>query len=558
MKPHWTLLPQASGASRIAAQLGIHPAIASILLRRGVRTPSEISDFLNPALELLQDPFVFQDMEKAVRRIRRAVADREKILVYGDYDVDGVTGSAILCPALKRMGADVEAHIPHRIEEGYGLNLGTLARFAEKKLGLVITVDNGITGIEPIRFLVSKGIDVIIVDHHAPKGEIPPAYAILSAAVGEKKGDPNLAACGVAFKLAWALLGSLEAVRHTLDLVALGTVADLAPVRGDNRTLLKHGLPALSRTQRPGLVALMKVARISRRHVSYRDIAFGLAPRINASGRMGSPLHAFELLTTDSEEAAARLAKFLDEGNRERQRVEAAAFEQAAEEVRTNFADPGENRVLVLHHSEWHEGVLGIVAARLVERFQRPSIVIAMKDQIGKGSGRSLPHFSLFDCVLSCEDLLENFGGHAQACGLTIRGENVEEFRRRINRSALEADALGGIPALEIDGELAPGEIDLKFLKDLERLAPFGPGNKKPLFLSKGLRMKGPPARRGKDTLVCWMTDENGQNTCEVVGFRAFGRWNGSPQNRYDVVHRPSLREFDGIASIQLELEDWA
>ena len=557
MKPHWTLLSPAPSASRIAAELDIHPAIASILLRRGLHTPSEISDFLDPSLSSLQDPFVFQDMDKAVRRIRRAIADREKILVYGDYDVDGVTGSAVLYPALKKMGAQVEVHIPHRIQEGYGLNRETLGRLAEKGLGLVITVDNGITGVEQIRFLVSRGVDVIIVDHHTPKGEIPPAYAILSAAVGEKKGDPNLAACGVAFKLAWALLGDLESVRACLDLVALGTVADLAPVLGDNRVLLKHGLPELSRSKRPGLAALMKVARISRRHVSYRDIAFGLGPRINASGRMGSPLHAFELLTTDSEETAARLAKLLDDGNRERQRVEAEAFEQAVERVRADFSGPSEHPVLVLHHPQWHEGVLGIVAARLVERFQKPSIVISMKDRVGKGSGRSLPQFSLFDCVLKCENLLESFGGHAQACGLTIREENIDEFRRRVNQSALETSALSVRAALEIEGELALGELDLKFLKDLERLAPFGPGNKKPLFLSKGLKVKGEAKKRGKDTLVCWMTDAGGQNTCEAIGFRAFSRWNASSERQRDIVHRPSLRESDGIASIQLELEDW-
>ncbi len=557
MKPHWTLLSPAPSASRIAAELDIHPAIASILLRRGLHTPSEISDFLDPSLSSLQDPFVFQDMDKAVWRIRRAIADREKILVYGDYDVDGVTGSAVLYPALKKMGAQVEVHIPHRIQEGYGLNRETLGRLAEKGLGLVITVDNGITGVEQIRFLVSRGVDVIIVDHHTPKGEIPPAYAILSAAVGEKKGDPNLAACGVAFKLAWALLGNLESVRACLDLVALGTVADLAPVLGDNRVLLKHGLPELSRSKRPGLAALMKVARISRRHVSYRDIAFGLGPRINASGRMGSPLHAFELLTTDSEETAARLAKLLDDGNRERQRVEAEAFEQAVERVRADFSGPSEHPVLVLHHPQWHEGVLGIVAARLVERFQKPSIVISMKDRVGKGSGRSLPQFSLFDCVLKCENLLESFGGHAQACGLTIREENIDEFRRRVNQSALETSALSVRAALEIEGELALGELDLKFLKDLERLAPFGPGNKKPLFLSKGLKVKGEAKKRGKDTLVCWMTDAGGQNTCEAIGFRAFSRWNASSERQRDIVHRPSLRESDGIASIQLELEDW-
>ncbi len=556
MKKHWVLNSWAEGAKRVAEEFDLHPAVASILLRRGLRNSPEIFSFLNASLETLQSPWAFSQMPKAVQRIRQAITRGEKILIYGDYDVDGITGSAILYPVLKKIGADVEVHIPHRMEEGYGLNLESLAKLLkEKPIKLVITVDNGITGIQQVDFLNSNGVDVIIVDHHTPKDETPRAFAIISAAAGDKSGEPNLAACGVAFKLGWALLGDLEPMKEYLDLVTVGTIADLAPVLGDNRILLKHGLEVLGKTKRPGLRALMTVAAISRKAVTYRDIAFGLGPRINASGRMGSPQHAFDLLTTEDPVEAKRLAEFLDGGNRDRQRVEAKAFQDAAKVVEKNRLE--ESSVLVVASPEWHEGVLGIVASRLVERFQKPSIVISLKEEMGKGSGRSIPSFSLFDSVLTCEDLLINFGGHAQACGLTIHKDKIDLFRQRLNESSKNFLQWDKRIPLEIESELPLAELDLKFLKDLERLAPFGPGHQKPLFLSKGLRLKGEAKKRGKDTLQCWMTDKSGKTTCEVIGFRSYERWTSQKQEAYDIVHQPTLKDFNGIPSIQLELEDW-
>ena len=394
---NWAVHPSDDDASRVAREVKIHPVVAAILLRRGFSEPSEIFRFLNPSFESLEDPFAFRDMAKAVDRVRRAIAGKEKILIYGDYDVDGITGSAILYPVLKKMGADVEAHIPHRMNDGYGLNRAALEKLLEQKFKLVITVDNGITGADHVRFLNEKGADVIIVDHHTPKEEIPPAFAIVSAVAGGK-GDSNLAACGLAFKLAWALLGNFEDVKEYLDLVVVGTVADLATVLGDNRIILKEGLALLSKTKRPGLRALMDVARIEKNFISYRDIAFGLGPRINASGRMGSPLTAFKLLTTENVLEARNLAQVLDEGNRDRQRVEASAFEEAVERVEL---DPLKNtqKILVLESDSWHEGVLGIIAARLVERYRKPAIVISLKKGLVKvPGGPCLRFLSMIAC----------------------------------------------------------------------------------------------------------------------------------------------------------------
>ena len=558
MARQWVVHPAPGEAARVAADLKIHPAVATILLRRGLQSSPEIFNFLNPSLDSLESPFVFTDMQRAVDRVRLAVSRGEKILVYGDYDVDGITGSSILCPILQKMGAHAETHIPHRMNEGYGLNRESLEILIQKnKYGLVITVDNGITGVDQIRFLTERGVDVIIVDHHTPKEEVPKAFAILCANVGEQKGDPNLAACGLAFKFGWALLGDFKKVEEYLDLVTVGTVADLAPVTGDNRILLKYGLSVLAKTKRPGLRALMDVARISSGNVSYRDIAFGLGPRINAAGRMGSPLNAYKLLTTQDETEAKNLAKLLDDGNRDRQRVEAAAFQEAAERVEREFLGP-EQKVLVLESPDWHEGVLGIVAARLVERYHKPAVVIALKEKSGKGSGRSVPSLSLFDSVLQCEDLLDNFGGHAQACGLAIQKENVPLFRKKLNETVSRMEASERTPELPIDAELPFGELDAKFLRDLEKIAPFGPGNKKPLFLSRGVQVRGGVKRRGKDTMRCWMTHAESRTTCEVVGFRMFERWSAAKQGgAYDIVHQPGLVDFKGIISIQLELEDW-
>ncbi|MBI3315940.1 MAG: single-stranded-DNA-specific exonuclease RecJ [Candidatus Omnitrophica bacterium] len=556
MSGRWVIPSPLETAQALSQELKIHPALCGILLRRGMKSAAESHHFLNPSLDDLESPFKFTGMPKAVERIFQAIRNTEKILIYGDYDVDGVTASAILFPILKSLGADVEAHLPHRRNEGYGLNQGSLERLLNKNFGLVITVDNGITGIGPVRFLNQRGVDVIIVDHHLPKSELPDAYAILSAAT-DGAGDPNLAACGLAFKLGWALLGDYKKAEPYLDLVTVGTVADLAPVKGDNRILLRFGLTILRGTRRKGLCALIKAAGLTRERLTTRDIAFGIGPRINASGRMGSPEHAFKLLTTENELEAQNLAQVLEEGNRDRQRVELAAFEEAVECVET---DPlkEEQKVLVLQSSNWHEGVLGIVASRLVDRYARPSIVIAVREGVGKGSGRSLPHFSIFESVNQCRDILMNFGGHAQACGLTLKEEHIPHFRRRLNEAASDAHLSAGFAERAVDAELPLSDLDAKFISDMERLAPFGPGNPKPIFVSRNLRLKTTPRRRGKDTLAAWVTDGTGKAICEMVGFRCYERWKESrPRERFDAVYAPALNTFNGIESIGLELQDW-
>ena len=545
--------------ARRKEKIVLHPVVAEILLRRGFKTEAEIFSFLHPSWEALESPFVFHDMEKAVTRIHRAIQNKEKILVYGDYDVDGVTASAILYPALKKMGAEVDVHIPHRMKEGYGLNLESLKPWIKLKTAVVITVDNGITGIEAVQFLKDNGVDVIVVDHHQPKDTLPPADAILSAAVHDRKGDAGLAACGLAFKLVWALSGDLETAKTYLDLVTLGTVADLAPVTGDNRILLKYGLKAVADSKKVGLRALMDSAMLKPQWLNYRDLAFSLGPRINASGRMGTPLNAFKLLTTDNPVEARNLAQILEQGNRDRQRVELTAYQEAARVVETGLK-PEHRELLVVDSADWHEGVLGIVASRLVDRFKKPSLVISVKEGMGKGSGRSTSSFSLLETVSQCEDLLVAFGGHAQACGFTVRQENIAALRERLNRIVRE----GATPAPQddatVDAELTPSQLGLDLVKDLEKMAPFGPGNPGPLFLTRKMRVRGEVKKRGKDTLQCWMVDESERVTCEVVGFRHYEKWaqDTKKQSRFDILYRPALKNFNGIETLQLELQGWS
>lgn len=546
-------------AESLAKNLHLSPVTVKVLFNRGFQTEDQINAFLNSSLDDLIDPFRFKAMEKVVARIRQAIEKKEKILVYGDYDVDGITGSAILTPILKTLGADVEAFIPDRTRDGYGLNGESLRRLLKNKYKLVITVDNGITGVEAVDFLNEKKVDCIIIDHHQPGALLPKAYAILSAVTPDSGyPDDSLAACGLAFKLGWALLGGLKEAKSYLDLVALGTVADMAPVVGENRILIREGLSVLSSSNRPGIQALKTVAGILQRKLDYSSVGFMLGPRINATGRLGSPESAFKLLVTQNAVEAQNLAKFLNEENQRRQTMEREILHQAIEKVErdTHF---GKTAVLVLDDEGWHQGVNGIIASRLMERYYRPCIVIAVREGIGKGSGRSIPNFALLDSVRECQDLLENFGGHHQALGLTIQKEKISEFREKINAHA--ASRLGPdqlIPRLFIDECIPLKQWTSVLLDELERVGPFGPGNPKPIFLSEGLKIKGKIKSLGKETISFWVSDPQGQRIACAFGFRMAHRLGSiGPSSGIDLVYSPSWKEFGGIESLELRLEDF-
>ena len=540
----------------VEAPPGLHATIASILASRGIAEPSQLRSFLQADLTSLEPPSALPGLNEAVKRLREAISLKQKTLIFGDYDADGVTASAILCQALERAGLTPSVYIPNRLEEGYGLNPQTIKGILKRKPKLLITVDNGIAAAEPIREITEAGIDVIVVDHHESLDKFP---ATACAVVRPLHKD--LAACGLAFKLAWGLLEDLEAAKRWVALAAIGTVADMAPLTGDNRILVRQGLQILRSGSElgKGLEALIARIGTARFALSYRDIAFMIAPRINASGRMGSAEAALRLLTTDNELEAKNLSMLLHDANLDRQRAENSVLEEAIERVEADRVYGAEG-VLVVSSRDWHEGVLGIVASRLVERYRKPAIVICEKEGECKGSGRSIPGFNLLEAVQKAGESLTRFGGHAQACGLTLSRSAITGFRNRVNAlCSQEVLRLSAETTLAIDAQIDLSQLTPDFFVSLERLAPFGPGNPKPFFISKGLRMKQAPVKKDQRFVQGWVADAEDKTPCEIIGFGSPAHWfeifSRSPE-RYDIVHLPVIHEHNGIRTIRLELED--
>ncbi|MFB0508889.1 MAG: single-stranded-DNA-specific exonuclease RecJ, partial [bacterium] len=422
------VLPEIQVLPESLQQIGLPKLALNLLYRRGYKDKSAIEEFLNPSLARLHNPRLLPDMEKAVERVIAAIKKKERILVYGDYDVDGTCGTALLVRVLNKIGANVSFYIPHRAKEGYGLSESGVIFAKENDFSLIITTDCGTTDFNEIEMAKNAGIDVIVCDHHEPKDTLPKALAIINP----KRHDTNypfreLAGVGVSFKLAWALLSATgntkeDLIEH-LDLVALGTIADIAPLLDENRALAKFGMLKIKDTNKVGLRALLKTAGLSGKMITPYEIGFMLGPRINASGRISEAGKAVELLITEDGKRAAAIAQELDLENQKRQKIEEEILIKASERVERMDLD--KKRFLVLADENWHEGVVGIVASRIVERFYRPTILIALKEDKGKGSGRSIPGFHLYQALKSCEDHLLGFGGHKYAAGLTISRENI-------------------------------------------------------------------------------------------------------------------------------------
>ena len=495
-------------------------------------------------------------MDKAIFRIKKAISGLEPILVYGDYDVDGMTGVTLLYLALKNLGAKVETYIPNRIEEGYGLNVAAIRRARKDGVTLIITVDCGITSFKEAAEASVLKIDVIITDHHEIlNSEVPAAYAVINPLQNDCAYPfKHLAGVGIAYKLVKALYeGTAHFAEDFLDLVSLGTVADIAPLVGENRILAKHGLDELNRRERVGLKALMDVANLDG-NISSGHIGFVLGPRINAMGRIGSPQTAIDLLLSTDIDGASGLARILCTENRNRQKIEARILEEALAKVEreVNFKH---HRVIVLASENWHPGVIGIVASRIAERFYRPAILISLDGKVGKGSGRSIEHFHLFEYLLRCKDLLAGFGGHESACGITIEKERIPEFTELINKEAFnDADESIFSPKLDIEMDVPLSSLNEDMIKEIEALAPFGSENPRPVLVSRNLYIKDGPRQIGKSGFKFWVTDN--QVTCEAV---TFGRGNlemPKPGSSVDIAYIPSLNNWQGVRSIQLELKD--
>jgi single-stranded-DNA-specific exonuclease len=549
----WTISPcPHRQASSLAKELGLSEITASVLVRRGYGDPAEARVFL-AGEQPLHDPSLLGDMDEAVSRIRTAIAAGKRICVHGDYDVDGICATVLAVLVLRELGAEVEWHLPSRFDEGYGLSGQTLERLAEEGCGLVLTVDCGITAVEEVRRARELGLDVIVTDHHRPAEQLPECPIVAT-----RPSDypfPELCGTGVVYKLGQALLGNeAETLRRHLDLVALATVADVVPLIGENRSLAIAGLRTLARTQKPGLRALMKVARVDPATVDAGQLGFRLAPRINAAGRLGHPRAALELLLTEDRDEARRLADRLEELNRDRQAVEDKILRAAIAQVEEWPDALRRRRAYVVWGEDWHEGVIGIVASRLVERYNRPVVLIAGTEGLWKGSGRSIPSFDLHGALGACAHFLERFGGHRAAAGLSIVPDRIEPFAAAFAEQAeglLDPEDL--IPATTVDAVLPrDAKLTLDLCQELRRLAPFGLGNPDVTLLAPGCEL-GDLATVGEGKHLRFRVQRNGY---DAGGAIAFGQGTKLDryrrEGRYDVAFRLQENHWNGTVAPQL------
>jgi single-stranded-DNA-specific exonuclease len=556
MTKRWSIkTPHPKLQKEISDALKIHPVIAQLLVNRDITSVEEANHFFHAHESKLHDPFLLKDMDRAIARIKQAQENKESVLIFGDYDVDGVTSSALLRRTLKRLGIEAINYIPHRMDEGYGLN-HTIVEFAkERGIHLIITVDCGINAVSEVDAINAGGMDVIVIDHHEPDGDrIPKAVAVIDP----KRHDcsypfKNLAAVGLVAKLAQALLGAIP--QDEWDLIAIGTVADVVTLRGENRIFVKKGLPVIERTKNPGLMALLDVAKIRGKKIKPYYIGFILGPRLNAAGRMDSATIALDLLLSDKYENALALAQSLESHNLSRQKMQGEVVDEAIAMIESTIAIK-DAQIIVIYKEGWHKGVLGIVASKIVERYSRPTIVISVEAGLGTGSARSIEGFHLVEALASCSGSLETYGGHKRAAGLKVRHENIDAFRDAINvfaKDVLSTEAL--IPTLEIDCEVPFSALSLEFANLVDNLEPHGEGNPSPLLCTRGLMVKSPAALMGKGTIKFWVTD--GKHSLTAVGF-GMSEYQDmiKPGQKIDLAYSLIIDDWNKAPVVQLKLKD--
>ena len=539
--------------------------LTQCLVNRGLQKPEAIEAFLRPKLKQLSDPALIPNLSKAADRLIEARTKQESVVLFGDYDVDGVTSAALLLEVLRALGWKLDCYLPNRFDEGYGLTLPGIDRcLARYPATLLVAVDCGSTAVESVEALRCRGIDTIVLDHHQISDPAPVACALVNPRI--EPGGPfhELCSVGLAFKLAHELVkrerhrGSPAAetldLKRVLDLVALGTIADLVPLSGENRILVSAGLDRLHSPERPGVAALMEVAQISDSVGAY-EVGFQLAPRLNAAGRLEDAAAALELLLTRSRTDALSLARQLDRTNRERQQIERGILEEVRAKLLGKF-DAQTDYVIVEGGGSWHCGVVGIVAARLVREFCRPAIVVGGEATEWRGSGRSIDGFDLAAALSACHDLLLRHGGHSAAAGLSIVPERIDEFRTRLNalaRESLTPERLQ--PELKLDAEVSLAELNLQAIDEIEQLAPFGQGNPSVRLCSRGVGLRGSPRRIGKEQKHLKMSVTDGKTAHEAIWWNC--EENRIPSGSFDLAYAPEKNEFRGRVSPLLKVLDW-
>lgn len=561
--------------ARLQRATGLPAVVVQLLACRGLDDPEAARSFIDAKLAGLRDPLELPGCQAAVERIMAAVERREAIAIYGDYDVDGVAATSIIWLCLKLLGANVSYYIPHRMEEGYGLNAEALSQLAQQGAKLVITVDCGVTAVDEVRHAASLGVDVVITDHHQMKPELPQGCPIVHPALpGTDYPFHGLSGAGVAFKLAWALCKCAsrsakvsppmrDFLLQATALAALGTVADVVPLVDENRIIVRHGLRSLRERPTVGLAALMKVAQQDRKpELSAEDIAFGLAPRLNAAGRLGQAQLAVELLVTDSPVRAQSLAEYINELNSSRQSLERSIYLRAHKQAQEEF-NPADDAALVLADHGWHPGVIGIVAGRVAEKFHRPVVMISFDElgvKPGVGSARSIPGFDLHAALTACAEHLVSYGGHRAAAGLKIEERKLAEFREHFCSYAASALAeVNCVAELWIDAEAPLSAFSLQTVQQIEQLAPFGQGNSRPLLCATGVRLAEPPQRMGGAGRHLSMKIEQHGVSMRAVAFGG-GDWEtdlSSIDGPISIAFQPTINDFAGRRRVELHISDW-
>jgi len=570
MAKQWMISAPSPDCEALATRLRVPSAIAQVLINRGLSLDGTGEAFLLPQLKDLHPPELLPGASEAAVRIVDAIRAKTKIVLYGDYDVDGTTGVAILWHTLRQAGGEVTFYVPHRIDEGYGLNLEAVKRLVEDGAGMIVSVDCGITAVDIAKVLKDAGVTLIITDHHAPHAELPDAAVIVHPSVGGAYPNPHLSGAGVAFKLAWAIAQRLsgadrvapefrELLKELLPLAAIGTIADVVPLVGENRIIARHGLSALPSSSLPGLRLLIESAGLSNGKISGYDVGFKLAPRINAAGRMGHARLAVELFTRADADRAREIALYLEEHNRSRQATERQIAKQAYEMIEKGNLASDARRAIVLASPGWHAGVIGIVAARVVGRYHRPTVMIALNNGEGQGSARGIQHFDLADALSSCSRHLLAHGGHAMAAGLRIAADRVDAFTEAFVAEAnnrLTGDDL--VDKLRLDAEVPLKEMTLPTAEAIVGLGPFGIGNPKPKFATDWLDLAYEPRCVGANQDHLQVSFQQNGTRIKGIGFGLGSAIEDLKQHRRcRVAFEPIINDFNGRRSVEMQILDF-
>lgn len=548
---------------KLAVELGLHPLLCQLLIQRNISTVEEANKYFYPNLTDLHDPFLMPDMDKAVKRIERALGDKERILIYGDYDVDGTTAVALVYKFLRKFTTNLDYYIPDRYDEGYGISEQGIDYADASDVKLIVALDCGIKAIEMVKYAKSKGIDFIICDHHMPDETLPDAVAVVDA----KRKDSiypyeHLSGCGVGFKLAQALAINnkidFSELYDLLDLVAVSIASDIVPITGENRVLTYYGLKQINSNPSMGLKGIIDICELNKTQITVSDIVFKIGPRINASGRMMNGKEAVDLLLANTTEDARIKSANIDNYNDSRRELDKKMTDEATNYIEDNL-EMGDINSIVIYNENWHKGVIGIVASRLTEKYYRPAIVLTKSNDLITGSARSVMGFDVYKAIEACKDILENFGGHTYAAGLSLKEENLAEFKRRFEATSLKLIVPEMMRAqINIDAILEFRDIDNKFIQDLNRFAPFGPENLNPIFASKNVSDLGTSKLVGRDHfhIKLEMQDSTCNSIMHGIAFRQSANFNLVKQDTFDICYTLEENYHNGKTNIQLYVKD--